>query len=136
MGAAARAGCLRRRLRAHPLGTTGPLVDGIHASEYGFIAFVTGRGFHGLLALAPMLLGAALGAAAARRLGSTIVLRTGWRRAGAYLRRGVAGLTAVALVALAAAVAAPASTDPIVDADGETTARQRRRAHPGRDRRP
>jgi pimeloyl-ACP methyl ester carboxylesterase len=101
------------------LGTAGPLVDGIHASEYGLIAFVTGRGFHGLLALAPMLLGAALGAATGRRLGGVVVRRTGWGRAAAYLRRGVAGLTAVALVALAVAVAAPAGTDPIVGADGD-----------------
>ncbi|MDT7786051.1 MAG: proline iminopeptidase [Pseudonocardiales bacterium] len=101
------------------LSTTGPLVDGIRASEYGFIAFVAGRGFHGLLALVPMALGAAVGAAVARRLGSTMARRSGWGRAGAYLRRGVALLSAVALVALAAAVAAPAGTDPITGADGE-----------------
>ena len=102
------------------LGTTGPLVDAIHLSSmYSVIAFVTGRGFHGLLALAPMVLGAALGAAVGRRLGRTLSRRTGWGRAGAYLRRGVAGLTAVALVALAVAIAAPAGTDPIVGAEGD-----------------
>jgi proline iminopeptidase len=102
------------------LGTTGPLVDRIHISEYGLIAFISGRGFHGLLALVPMLLGAVFGAGAARRLGSrNMARRTGLGRAGAYLRRGVAGLTAIALVGLAVAVAAPAGTDPIRGSDGE-----------------
>ena len=42
---------------------------GIHlGSTYGFVAFALGRGLHAVLALVPMLLGAALGAAAARRL--------------------------------------------------------------------
>ena len=47
------------------LGASGPTVDGIHwGSTYGIMAFVVGRGVHGLLALLPMLLGAALGAGA------------------------------------------------------------------------
>ena len=50
------------------LGVTGPTVDGIHlGSTYGIMAFALGRGVHGLLALLPMVLGAALGAALARR---------------------------------------------------------------------
>ena len=101
------------------MGTTGPLVDGIHVSEYGLIAFVTGRVFHGLLVLVSMLLGAALGAGAGRRLSNLGKRRTGAGRAGVHLRRGVAGLTAAALVTLALAVAAPAGTDPITGADGE-----------------
>ena len=44
----------------------GPMVDGIHASFYGAIALVTGRGFHALLTLLPMALGAAVGAGVAR----------------------------------------------------------------------
>jgi len=48
------------------LGVDGPMVDGIHPSFYGTIALITGRGFHGLLALVPMALGAALGAGVAR----------------------------------------------------------------------
>jgi hypothetical protein len=40
------------------VGTDGPTVDGIHlGSTYGIIAFVVGRGVHGLLTLTPMLLG-------------------------------------------------------------------------------
>jgi hypothetical protein len=64
------------------LGTDGPSVDAISASPYGLIAFATGRGFHGVLALVPMLLGVALGAAVARRLNDAEPRRTGWRRTG------------------------------------------------------
>ncbi len=47
----------------------GPLVGGIHlGSTYGFLAFFSGRGLHGMLALVPMLLGAAWGAGVARCL--------------------------------------------------------------------
>jgi pimeloyl-ACP methyl ester carboxylesterase len=99
-------------------GLTGPTVDGIHlTSTYGIMAFVVGRGFHGLLVLLPMLLGASCGAALARRPRGAPAGRVsffGW------LRRVVAGTAAVAVVALAAFVARPAATDPIVDAEGET----------------
>jgi pimeloyl-ACP methyl ester carboxylesterase len=106
------------------LGTSGPTVDGIHlGSTYGVMAFAIGRGVHGVLALLPMLLGAALGAALARRL-----LRIGLRRRGflselgLWSRRGVAVSTGLVLVVIAAFVASPASTDPIVDRDGRTAA--------------
>lgn len=97
------------------IGTDGPTVDEMGTSEYAVFAFVVGRGLHALLALLPLLLGASLGAGLARR-------RSGYadrgHRAGRYLRRGVAVLTALALVGLGAALARPASTDPIVDATG------------------
>ncbi len=48
--------------------TDGPTVDGLAMSEYGAIAFVVGRGFHGLMSLFPMVLGAAMGAGITRRL--------------------------------------------------------------------
>lgn len=102
------------------LGTDGPMVDGLHASPYGFIAFVVGRGFHGLVTLLPMLLGAAVGAGCARRLSAgTTVARSRGSRAGVYARRSVTVLTAVGLIALAVLIARPASTDPILGADGE-----------------
>ena len=104
------------------LGASGPTVDGIHlGSTYGIMAFVVGRGVHGLLALAPMVLGAALGAAHARsRLSAAHRQRGFLSKLGLGLRRSVAVVTAVALVALAAFVARPAGTDPIVDANGQT----------------
>lgn len=107
------------RLRA-----TGPTVDGIHlGSTYGIMAFAVGRGVHGLLALLPMVLGAASGAALARRQDPPARPRRGLLSAlGLWLRRGVAVATGLVLVALAALVARPASTDPIVDADGQPVA--------------
>ncbi len=50
------------------VGTDGPTVDGIHASTYGILAFVVGRGFHILPSLLPLLFGATIGAGVARRL--------------------------------------------------------------------
>ncbi len=101
-------------------GASGPTVDGIHlGSTYGIMAFAVGRGVHGLLALLPMLLGAAVGAALARRWSSAERRRPGVVGAlGRWLRRGVAVTTGLALVVLAAFVARPATTDPIVDPAG------------------
>jgi pimeloyl-ACP methyl ester carboxylesterase len=104
------------------LDVSGPTVDGIHlGSELGIVAFVVGRGVHGLLALLPMVLGACLGAALARR-GSAPVRSGALATAGLWSRRAVAALTGLALVALAAFVARPATTAPIVDEDGRTVA--------------
>ena len=106
------------------LGASGPTVDGIQlGSTYGILAFATGRGVHGLLALLPMVLGAALGAALARRrLPATQPHRSLRSGVGLWLRRGVAITTGLVLVATAAFVARPAATDPIVDADGQPVA--------------
>lgn len=106
------------------LGAPGPTVDGIHlGSTYGILAFATGRGVHGLLTLLPMVLGAALGAALARRrLPATQPHRSLRSGAGLWLRRGVATTTGLVLVATAVFVARPAATDPIVDADGQPVA--------------
>jgi proline iminopeptidase len=106
------------------LGASGPTVDGIHlGSTYGIMAFAVGRGVHGLLALLPMVLGAAMGAALARRRLSTDHPPRGLLSGlGLRLRRVVAVATGLALVALAAFVARPAATDAIVGADGQTVA--------------
>ena len=64
------------------LGTGGPTVDGLHLSIYGVMAFVVGRGLHGVLALLPMALGAALGAGLARRLSRGRPVRHGWGASG------------------------------------------------------
>lgn len=99
----------------------GPTVDGLHlGSFYGLVAAGAGRGFHGLLTLVPLALAAALGASRARRLQGHRVAPTG--RLGSlarYTRRGVASLVAVGLVLLGVALARPASTEPIVGADGQ-----------------
>ncbi|MHA7283685.1 alpha/beta fold hydrolase [Arthrobacter sp. TMS2-4] len=100
------------------IGTDGPTVDEIATSPYGILAFIVGRGFHALLALPPMILGAALGAGAARRL-TRSPDQTHRAGVGVVVRRAVAALTAVAIIALAVVLARPASTAPIEAADGE-----------------
>lgn len=102
-------------------GTDGPTVDAINLTNiYGVIALVVGRGFTGLLTVLPMLIGAVYGAALARRVGGSINTPPGssshriWR----ITRRIVAGVTALSVLALAALIARPAGTDPILAADG------------------
>ena len=104
------------------IGASGPTVDAPAASTYGIFAFVVGRGFHGLVALTPMVLGAALGAGFSRRSAATAAGRPLAGTAGLHVRRGVAVLTGLALIVLAAFVAMPATTDPIVDTSGEAVA--------------
>ena len=105
------------------IGTVGPLVDGIRlGSPFGVLAFALGRGLHGVLALVPMLLGAALGAAKARRLDGSGQGRHGWARVGLWARRAVTALAIVGLVALTLAIVRPERTDPILAADGEPLA--------------
>ncbi len=101
-------------------GVTGPTVDGIHlGSMYGALAFASGRGVHGLLALLPMILGGAMGAGLARRWLPGRGRAAGWvGRLGLWTRRGVVVAIGLVLVLLAALVARPASTDEIVDASG------------------
>jgi proline iminopeptidase len=103
---------------------SGPTVDEIRLdSEYGIMAFVVGRGFHALLTLLPMALAAAVGAGRARhRLQPAVHRHGGGSTAGLRVRRTVATVTGLALLTLAVLVARPASTAPIVDADGEPVA--------------
>ena len=96
------------------LGVSGPTVDGIHlGSTYGVIAFVVGRLVHGVLVLAPMILGAVYGVWLAARLGreaSAGMGIAGWT---------LTGLATLALIGVAVLVARPATTHPIVGPDGE-----------------
>lgn len=103
-------------------GASGPTVDAPAASTYGALALAVGRGFHGLVALTPMVIGAALGAGAARRSTAIASGSPPAGSAGLYVRRGVAALTGFALIVLAALAARPATTEPIVDAAGEAVA--------------
>lgn len=95
------------------IGLVGPTVDAINlGSFYGIVAFVLGRGFHGVLVLGPIMLGDIYGVWLARRLGHSA---TPTSRVGSI----VATLATVALVALAAFIARPASTPPVFGPDGE-----------------
>ncbi|MEP6632253.1 MAG: alpha/beta hydrolase [Lapillicoccus sp.] len=100
------------------VGTDGPLVDGIRLSgTFGVLAFLLGRGLHAVLALAPMILGAVLGAALARRRENRPAAH-GRRRAGLVVRRATTGVTVLALLALTAGLSRPAGTDAIVTDTG------------------
>jgi len=103
---------------------SGPTVDAIRLdSTYAIMVMVVGRGVHGVLALLPMVLGAAVGAAIARRglVGSPRKVGVGTQLATA-LRRSVAVLTGFVLVAVAVFVSRPGYTEPIIDAGGRAVA--------------
>ena len=105
-------------------GEVGATVAGVHVgsatgiSTYGTLALVLGRGIHGLLAIVPLLLGAALGAAAGRRSSGVRQIRRGWARAGLWSRRTVTAFVSIGLLTLTLAILRPAHTDPIRGADG------------------
>jgi proline iminopeptidase len=98
------------------MGVDGPMVDGIHPSFYGALALTTGRGFHALLSLLPMVLGAAVGAGVARS--RTPDRPRSSRRWPQMMRRAVTVVAAVALAVLAAGLARPATTAAFATPDG------------------
>lgn len=100
------------------VGVVGPTVDRPRFSTYGIVALVVGRGFHGLVGLLPMVLGAAVGTALARgsTSGSDDIDRG---VAATWIRRALVALVALGLVTLAMALGRGASTDPILASDGE-----------------
>jgi pimeloyl-ACP methyl ester carboxylesterase len=99
------------------LGVEGPTVDAINFSGmYGIFAFVLGRVVHGLLVLVPLALGSVYGFSLARRLGNTTSAPMGG------LDWTLTGVTTLAIAAMAFFIAIPASTPPIVGADGEPLA--------------
>ncbi|MGA7281723.1 MAG: alpha/beta hydrolase [Acidimicrobiia bacterium] len=99
------------------LGVDGPTVDGIHLdSFYGWIAFGTGRLFHGVLVLVPMAIGGRYGVALSRRLGRPRTVRLsglGW---------SILGLGTLAVLLVGVLLARPASTAPILGSDGQPLA--------------
>jgi pimeloyl-ACP methyl ester carboxylesterase len=101
-------------------GVHGPTIDGIHLdTTYGVVAFGLGFLVPGLLALAPMLIGASLGAALSRRFSGAGARRRGLAgRVWLYARRSTTVLASAALVALGVAIALPASTPAIRGVDG------------------
>lgn len=101
------------------LGAQGPTVDRIGLSGMALMALILGRGVHGLLGLLPMVLGGAYGAALARRLTTEAAPGGTAARTAMYARRGVTALASVGVMVLAVAVTWPASTPPILGADGE-----------------
>ncbi len=96
------------------LGTVGPTVGWLRLDNpYGILALIVGRGVHGLIAFPPLLLGVGLGL-------------TWVRAAEAHIRFGHMLLQQPLLIMLALIAAGiailnmlPASTPPLVDADGQ-----------------
>jgi pimeloyl-ACP methyl ester carboxylesterase len=74
-------------------------------SIYGIAAFAAGRGFHALLALLPMVVGASIGLAIARPRRLLALVPT--------------GILTLAVIGLAILVALPASTPPVLGANGQ-----------------
>ena len=102
--------------------SVGPTVDAIHlGSTYGILAFAVGRGFHGVLAIFPMAVAAAFGAGVGRLARSGATARSASKFA-MYGRRGVAIVAASCVLLLGLAVARPAGTNPIRDANGKRVA--------------
>lgn len=100
------------------LNIAGPTVDGIRLDEtFGILAFVTGRVFYGMLCLLPMVLGASLGAWYARRISGHAPPVESKLKAAARWTPTV--LLSIFLILLAIVVALPATTPPIVDANGK-----------------
>ena len=92
----------------------GPTVGPIRLDTiYGVLAFLLGRGLYGLVAILPMILGAYLGTVLAHELsGAARPSRH------AFVRWTPTVLDTLILVALAVWIALPASTPPILGADG------------------
>jgi pimeloyl-ACP methyl ester carboxylesterase len=103
------------------LGTEAPSVAGIHLdTPAGVMAFVTGRGFHGLVSIVPMMIGAVYGAGIRRHRAVEEDRGPTDTRLGRYTRRSVAGVASAGMLALGALVAWPADTPPITNSDGST----------------
>jgi pimeloyl-ACP methyl ester carboxylesterase len=103
------------------LDVVGPTVDAIRLDNmYGVLALILGRGFHGFVGLLPMMLGVSLGVALGRHLSRAEALvspSTGRLRS--VVRWTPAAVGLVGLTALAVLIALPASTPPILGADGK-----------------
>ncbi|MCB9418910.1 MAG: alpha/beta hydrolase [Ardenticatenaceae bacterium] len=86
-------------------------------NSYGILALLVGRGFHGLVGLLPMVLGAGLAVLATRYHAGEL---TGWGRI--VLQAALLLILAAVVVALAVLNGIPARTPPIVDIDGQPVA--------------
>lgn len=94
----------------------GPTVDGVRLDGiYGVLMLAAGRGIDGILMLLPMVVGASYGVALVRRLHGP----ADNPRKRHLVRRGSLALGTLAVVALVAGLLRPASTEPVLGADGQ-----------------
>lgn len=99
------------------LGAAGPTVDAIRLDNtFGILAFILGRGFHGLVGLLPMIPGVVWGKAWADRLNGRISPTSSLQK---MMRWAPTAVLATFLLLLAVLIALPASTPPILDANGK-----------------
>jgi pimeloyl-ACP methyl ester carboxylesterase len=97
----------------------GPSVDRPRLDlTVGVLVLVLGRGFAGLIMLAPMVVGAAYGAGLARRAGGAEAPAGSARRLARVGRRVATGVVALALVALGVLLTRPGTTPAIAGPDG------------------
>jgi proline iminopeptidase len=97
------------------IGAFGPTVGAIRLdSVYGIIALIVGRGFYGLVCLAPMILGASIGARVTRL--ATAAEAPSWFRR--LARWGWTALASLGFLGLAGLIVLPATTPLIRGADG------------------
>ena len=96
-------------------GTVGPTVDALRLdTPYGIIALIISRGLHGFLNLLPLAFGVLVGILLARRFASSAD-DAPFENRGRPVGTALVGVVTMAFVAL---VAMPASTPPILGADG------------------
>ncbi|MFO7631471.1 MAG: alpha/beta fold hydrolase, partial [Caldilinea sp.] len=96
------------------LGAVGPTVDALRLDNpYGILALIVGRGFHGLVAFPPLMLGVGLGLTWLR------ATETGVSFGRALLHQPLLIVLALGAAGLAVLNALPAHTPPIVDANGQ-----------------
>lgn len=99
------------------LNAVGPTVDVVRLDNtFSILALILGRGFHGIVGLLPMILGVEIGVQAARRLDVSIPSNSRMRTVIRWLPTAV---FAILVIALAIFIAMPASTPPILGADGQ-----------------
>ena len=101
--------------------TAGATVGAVRLDNtFGILALITGRGFHGLVGILPMLLGVGIGVILAGRLAATPEMTAASTSFWRVLLRWTPGvILAIGLAALAVVIALPASTPPIKGADGK-----------------
>ena len=100
------------------LDIVGPTVDAIRLNEpFGILALILGRGFQGLVGVLPMILGVQWGMAIARSLSGNLVPTIHSIKLGRWAIAATIGL-----VILAVLIALPASTPPILGANGKPLA--------------
>ena len=83
-------------------------------NSYGLLALIMGRGFHGLVSLLPMILGAGLGVFAVRYTSDEM-----GRSVGTVLKAVPLVIMGIVVLALAVLNAVPAVTPPILDTNGQ-----------------